>query len=245
MKDIAKGTVEELITFIYLGKVDVKHENLEDFLNAAKALDIKGLTDKGCAQTSNVQPSISNCHTPAYNAEQYQSTRTVRVPSPTKINQDQQPTNAFDQQKPNSDFEDTDEMNQCGYYADIDDYYYGSDTGHLDPSLDQEYGMEGDPWNVKFGAEKNGNGSAVQRSQQDANPMAMDGEFNVPEGPWNFDDNTLNAAEATPVKRNVLKPKRARLEFGESNISSCCHISCLKYLKDNSSTDCLNTFQIP
>lgn len=217
LKDIAKETVEELITFIYSGKVDVKHENLEDFLNVARALDIKGLTHEGCAQTSNVQPSISNCHTPAYNAEQYQSTHTIRVPSPTKINQDQQPTNAFHQQKSDSDFEDTDEMNQCGYYAGVDEYYYGSDTGHLDP-LDQEYGMEGDPWNLKFGAEKNSNGLAVQRSQQDANTMAMDGEFNVPEGPWNFDDNTVNAAEAKPVKRNVLKSKRAKLEFGESNI---------------------------
>lgn len=237
---MAKETVGELIAFIYSGKVDVKHENLDDFLNAAKELDIKGINHGSCAQTSDlVQPSTSNLYTPAYNAEQYQSTRTIRVPSPAKINQDQdqsngnhQPLNAFHQQKTDSDFKDTDEMNQCvsvnGYYVDVDDYY-GSDTGNLHP-LDHEYGAQSDPWNLTFGTDKkNSNGTPVQRFQHEngaelneVDLVAPDCEINVPEEAWNFDE-SLKAAEIKPVKSNVFK--RAKREYGESNILNGFHIS--------------------
>lgn len=207
--------------FIYTGKADVKYENLENFLSAAKALDIKGLTENTCAQTTDVQPSTSNFHTPTYNAEQYQSTHTIRVSSPAKTDQVQdQPMNAFNQQKTDLKFD--------GYNADADNYY-GS---NLHP-LDQEYGAQEDPWNLTFGTEKNPNGTAAQQFQHEngvldeADSMAIDGGFNVPEGPWNFDDSP-NVADVKPVKPNVFKSKRTKLKFGESNISSLKLFSYLR-----------------
>lgn len=193
----------------------MKYENLENFLSAAKALDIKGLTENICAQTSDVQSSPSNFRTPTYNAEQYQSTRsTIRVPSPAKTGQVlYEPMNAFNQQKTDLEID--------GYNADVDNNCYGS---NLDP-LDQEYGAQEDPWNLTFDTKKNPNGTAAQQFQHEngvldeANSMTIDGEFNAPDGPWNFEESP-NVADGKPVKPNVFKSKRAKLEFGESNTSS-------------------------
>lgn len=195
-------------------------------------MDIKGLTDRNYAkQASNVQPSTSKFNIRQHNAEQYQSTHTIHVPSPAKIDDDHnqsdryhQPMNAFHQQHTNSEFQATDEMNRCvsinGYYA--DDYNYGSDNCKYHP-LDHKYDAQSNPWSVTFNNEKNSNGIL-----NEGNLIEMDGEFNVPNvGPSNLDHSLNDVADIKPVKPNVYKSKRVKLEFGKSNISIYFHISII------------------
>lgn len=158
LKDVSKKTLEDLITFIYSGKVDVKHENLEEILHTAKALKINGLCDQSYAHSSQSQPQSFNSSTPTYEGVQYQSTRTIHVPVVSaKPDQDQsnyyrQPTNAFDQRLSNVENEDTnghdDDYNSIRYDYDYDDYC-GSDMAYDNPmAMDQEYAMQNDQWNV-------------------------------------------------------------------------------------------------
>lgn len=148
LKNVSKETLEDLITFIYSGQVDVKHENLEEVLNTAKALNIKGLSDQSYAPFADSQPSTFNSSIPATEGVQYQSTHTIRVPETTKPDQDQlsycqQPTNALDQHLS----EDINEMNGHGndYNNSCYDYVdYGfSEMCHDDPmAMDQEWDFD-------------------------------------------------------------------------------------------------------
>lgn len=45
MKDVSKQTLENLISFIYCGKVNIERDALADFFKTAKALQIKGIAD--------------------------------------------------------------------------------------------------------------------------------------------------------------------------------------------------------
>lgn len=79
MKDISKQILEDLITFIYSGKVDVKQENLAELLKTAKALEIKGLGDDSYAtQLPIPQKELNSVWSPpVYDKSQFQSTQTV------------------------------------------------------------------------------------------------------------------------------------------------------------------------
>lgn len=150
LNNVSKKTLEDLITFIYSGQVDVKHEHLEEVLNTAKALNIKGLSDKSYTpfDDSTEPPTFNSSIVPATECVQYQSTHTIRVPESTKPDQDQlnyhqQPTNASDQHLT----ENMNEMNGHGdnYNNTCYDYanYCFSDMGHDDPMvMDQEWGFD-------------------------------------------------------------------------------------------------------
>lgn len=45
MKDVSSRNLQDLITFIYCGKVNINADDLNEFLKTAKALKIKGLDD--------------------------------------------------------------------------------------------------------------------------------------------------------------------------------------------------------
>lgn len=51
MNDIPKQTVEDLITYMYNGQVEIPQESLADFLKKAKSLEIEGITDDNYRQT--------------------------------------------------------------------------------------------------------------------------------------------------------------------------------------------------
>lgn len=86
LKNVTKQTLEDLIAFIYCGNVNVKQENLHEFLSTAKALNIKGLADDGYTHSVNIPLSNFNFTTSSYNGLQYQSTRTIPVPEQVKPN---------------------------------------------------------------------------------------------------------------------------------------------------------------
>lgn len=76
MKDVSKQTLEDLITFIYYGEVNVEHGNLDEFQKTAAALKIKGL-----ASHSNISfgPDFTRPTPVVHNGSQYQSTQTIQV----------------------------------------------------------------------------------------------------------------------------------------------------------------------
>lgn len=80
LKDVSKQTLEDLITFIYSGEVDVKQENLAELLKTAKALEIKGLVDDSYAtQLPIPDEELNSMWSPqVYDKSQYQSIQTVR-----------------------------------------------------------------------------------------------------------------------------------------------------------------------
>ena len=47
LPDVTTSTMKSLLTFIYTGEVSVGEENLEDLIQAAEMLEIKGLTNGG------------------------------------------------------------------------------------------------------------------------------------------------------------------------------------------------------
>ena len=57
--------LQNLITFMYQGEVDVAEEELHSFLEAAEDLDIRGLTD------SNTESFISNREIPFEKTQQF------------------------------------------------------------------------------------------------------------------------------------------------------------------------------
>lgn len=84
MKDISKQTLDDLITFIYSGEVNLNQNNLENFLSTAKALQIKGLIDDSYLYPFNAKASNSVWET--NNGSQYQSTHTVRIQNLANVN---------------------------------------------------------------------------------------------------------------------------------------------------------------
>lgn len=72
MADASKQTIEDLITFIYCGEVNVEQDNLQDFLKTANALQIKGLLN-GYGECHSQTPTSN------FSRSQYQSSRTSRI----------------------------------------------------------------------------------------------------------------------------------------------------------------------
>lgn len=60
LKDISRQTMENLITFMYTGEVNVPPESLTEFLQTADALKIKGLAANNRSQTSTDMPELSS-----------------------------------------------------------------------------------------------------------------------------------------------------------------------------------------
>lgn len=67
LKDISKKAIIDLITYIYRGEVNVEQECLEEFMNTAHALNIKGLADCNYSQSfDSQQPNLMPAK-PTYN----------------------------------------------------------------------------------------------------------------------------------------------------------------------------------
>lgn len=159
LKDVRKETLEDLITFIYCGKVHVEQEHLDQFLNTAKALQIKELADESYAHLFDVRSPFSDSRTPTCNGGgQFQSTHTVYVPNSAQFDQDllshhQQPTNVLSQQQSYFTYEDTNEMdgNDHGSSNSYDDEYYGSEMCNGEPmAMDQQYGVQANQLNANY-----------------------------------------------------------------------------------------------
>lgn len=90
MKDVSRQTMEDLIAYIYTGEVTVKPEELTNLLEAAKSLDINGLTaeqhsasfgqkqrfNQFTSKSKMEYPSTSNGHQSKRNIFEYRSTQT-------------------------------------------------------------------------------------------------------------------------------------------------------------------------
>lgn len=151
LKDVSKETLEDLITFIYSGQVDVKQEHLEDFFQTAKALDIKGLTAGGYANSDDMQPTVPNSFVKqTFEGAQYQSTRTIPVPNQTKSKRSEpsQYETQINQHQHNYEYDVVNEFNvNSNEYGD----YFGSVFGDgVSTAKDREYSID----DLKFGAEK-------------------------------------------------------------------------------------------
>lgn len=79
MKDVSKQTLEDLITFIYFGEVNVEQRNLDEFKKIVAALKIKGLDGLIIHSNRNIGP-VSTRSTPVvHHGSQYQSTQITQV----------------------------------------------------------------------------------------------------------------------------------------------------------------------
>lgn len=157
MKDVSKQTLEDLMTFIYRGEVNVNQDNLEEFFNTAKSLEIKGLTDGNYAQSFNVQAPKSSSSEPAQNGFQYQSSQTVQISlNPAPSNYYQQQDN-FEAEENNGSAEKGHEMGNNHYDNDIS---YGMDGD--DFPMDQEFDVQSEQWDSHY----NGGGT-------DENPLEV------------------------------------------------------------------------
>lgn len=137
------------MTFIYCGNVSVKQENLAEFFNTAKALDIKGLADGGYKNSTDVESPIFNSFTPAYSCEQFQSTRTIPVRDSVRSDQYEpshyEPSINSLHQHPDKFELDVNEMNGHNSGHDNNDLFYVDDmcNENLMP-MDQQYAMQDD-----------------------------------------------------------------------------------------------------
>lgn len=96
MKDVSKQTLEHLIKFIYTGEVNVAQDNLKEFVDTVKALEIKGLVDDGYVQdVSNSPWSAPQSAQSKYNELQYQSTQTIRNQSQTPASDYERSPNVY------------------------------------------------------------------------------------------------------------------------------------------------------
>lgn len=144
MKDISKQTLQDLIKFIYSGEVYLNQSGLEEFINTAKALEIKGLTDE--MSSFDVQTSESKWSMPACSGFQYQSSRTVQVLNPVNSNFGlldscyNQPSKE-DQKQDEFDIRDAEGIAESKYdmdnnYGDVYNHSYGMDNNEGSP-MDQ------------------------------------------------------------------------------------------------------------
>lgn len=93
MKDVLKQTLYDLMKYIYCGEVNVNREHLDEFLNTAKSLQIKGLIDdqnvhfSECQSTNLSFPATEMSPKPTIRGFQYQSTSaSFRAETPTNTN---------------------------------------------------------------------------------------------------------------------------------------------------------------
>lgn len=154
MTDVSKQTIEDLITFIYCGKVKVPQANVDDFLKTAKAMKIKGLANRCYEETFDSRASTSTWSAPAYNRLQYHSSQTVQVPKSANHNLTHSSYNAF---KPQEDFKtdlgNANSMHGNGCEMDNNSYNcsYGNDMSLDDSLLNQKFETENDEWDGDSG----------------------------------------------------------------------------------------------
>lgn len=147
MKDVSKQTIEDLITFIYCGEVKVAQENVDDFLQTAAALKIKGLADGCYEQADDSRASTSTWSAAAYNRLQYQSSRTVQIPKSANHKVAHSSYNAFqndfeheNSESFNENIEDMDTNINIGSYVN----YMNND----DFSVNQKFKIGNDQWDT-------------------------------------------------------------------------------------------------
>lgn len=155
MKDVSKRTIEDLLTFIYRGEVNVNQSDLVVFLETAKALKIKGLIDESFTQAFDVRTPASNWSSLApQNGFQYQSSQTVIVKNVAnsvagRSNYHQVSTNVRQ-----NDFGNC-EMSQNSYGSDIshgDDCRNDQRINNDESTMDQTYDVPSDlEWGTKHG----------------------------------------------------------------------------------------------
>lgn len=94
LKDVPKQTLYDLMKYIYCGEVNINREHLEEFFNAAKSLQVKGLVDDQNPQLTECQ--LTNLSFPdteivpkpeTIHEFQYQSTSSsIRAQTPSNHN---------------------------------------------------------------------------------------------------------------------------------------------------------------
>lgn len=148
MKDVSKQTLEDLIKFIYTGEANVAQDNLEEFFDTAKALEINGITDDGNIQGVSNSPSSARS---TYNGLQFQSTQTIRYQSQSSTSSYERSSNvyqeldSFDQNRSNEK-----EENAHGFVGNFDADSFGDGTGYVDASMDPNVESYGQQWNGEY-----------------------------------------------------------------------------------------------
>lgn len=168
MKDVSKQTLENLITFMYSGEVNVKQDELEEFLGSANALEIKGLGYETYSQPSDLSAFNTEWSAPACNRSQYQSTQTLRVSNlanPTTISDSSESTRKQTKIYSDQQQDDLDEISVNGYNCDgnFDDYHMDNDGELLSNQQNNEA-----PWaadNGKDTVHDSISGNAVKRNR--------------------------------------------------------------------------------
>lgn len=146
MKDVSKQTLEDLLTFIYRGEVNVNQNDLVAFFNTAKALKIKGLIDESFTQAFDVRTPASNWSSLAQNGFQYQSSQTVIIKN--VANSVASPSNYYQgsTNERQNDFGNC-EMSQNSYGSDIsyvDDCQSYQGMNNDESMMDQTYDVSND-----------------------------------------------------------------------------------------------------
>lgn len=145
---MSKETLNDLITFIYCGEVKLTRSNLNEFINTAKNLKIKGCYEQPFDfQTS--QPIQSKN---AHNGLQYQSSQTVQVQKLANFEYELKPTNLF-QTRDDIEFGNDDTINGNGYEMDInvETGSYGNDLNNDDSLMDLNSNVQDDKRNADGG----------------------------------------------------------------------------------------------
>lgn len=158
MKDVSHQVLQDLITYIYNGQVNIEQDNLDEFLKTAKALKIKGLDDDADSQQpTGRQPAHSSFHQSDYTAHEQSLTngrkRVNTAPAQSYPNQYQQSANEYQYQN-QDDYKDENGNEMDGYGEweaqleyDHDNNYgensgdnYDYDTGNEDYSMNESTG---------------------------------------------------------------------------------------------------------
>lgn len=175
LKDISQKTMQDLITFIYTGRVNVKQEDLNEFLQTADALKINGLFGDNATQTDTDDQKLSTLNELKYVEKQYQTSQINQIHSPTCHRIDEifipspscyDPT-IVDDIKENvfglEDFNDYD--SNCSYYSDnyelfpeyVDDNNLQWNTEHLIEEITPNEPIAKRPKTIKYSSDSDYN----------------------------------------------------------------------------------------
>lgn len=184
MNDVPKETVEDLITYMYNGQVEIQQELLADFLKNAKSLEIEGISENSYQQTiGQDQPVSSNWNNHSNHGRmQYQTTQINRVETSKMVHNEnstiiasgsayQTNTNKSNhrpyQYSNGSNFSDDlngstyDAYESNGYNGNDSDLNFGMESVYCDASMNQDY----DGGNVQWDHEYEDNGQEFYENQ--------------------------------------------------------------------------------
>lgn len=164
LKDISKQTIIDLITYIYCGEVNVKQECFDSFMNAAQALNIKGLNESNGFQSLDSQPSVSTSIEQTFSESSYPTpnlnhrfgstgVQCQSVQRSAKLTIYQQPIKEY-QTKDNINFDNNNQING-GFGQDSFNYYDGSSSNIK--KIKSENDALFDQWNSEFDTGFNNN----------------------------------------------------------------------------------------